>query len=253
MGSRGYNIGIVLAIFILLPAACRPGGPDIGLPEVPAHDLVSALKQRERAFSTLSAVAGVQVERNGRRRAFDTAGILLDDGKRLKIEAYGPLGDPLFTILWTDQAPLVRVGGGGNAVNMGIGMERILGMDMDKEELSAVLSGHIPAKAFSSQSRAFCGPAECIVEFLDGDNVRRVYLTSGDLLPAVYEVYNRGSLLLRARFENFETASGYAMPMRVIIANSGKKTLLTIDYADVTINSALADEAFTMPREGAGQ
>lgn len=249
MGPKGY-IYIALVIFILLPAACRPGRPGISLPEVPAHDLVSALEKRERAFSTLSAVASVQGERKGRRRSFETTGILLDDGKRLKIEAYGPMGDPLVTILWTDQAPVVRVAGQVNAVNMGIGMERVLGIDIDKEELSAILSGNIPSKAFSSRSRAFCGPAECIVEFFGKDDVRHMHLIASTLLPAVYDVYNGSSLVLRARFENYETVSGYPMPMRVIIESPSKKALLTIDYADVAINSALADDAFTMPGEG---
>lgn len=246
--------GTILAVVIFGVAACRPGIPDLGMPEVPAETLVQQLDSRREGLSSLNALAGLRIERKGRKRAFDAVGVLVDRDMRLKIEAYGPLGEPLITLLWLGEGPLVSIRG-ERAVNAaGPVMERLLGMSIDVKELAALLSGNVPRNAVSGGVRAFCGKTgSCVLEARQGGLVRRSWMdmSGGDPALRSYELFNSGGLVFRARFERYEDISGYLMPMRLIIENPERKVALTLEYEDVELNKPLGDELFPMPEEGA--
>lgn len=237
-------------------SACMPGIPDVGLPEAASEGLVQQLNARREGMSNLSALARLRMERKGRKRAFDSVGVLVAKDKGLKIEAYDPLGAPLVTLLWQrDAEPLVSIGG-ERAVNAGgFGVERLLGMSIDLRDLMAVLTGNVPEDAVSHTPRVFCDErGRCVVEARHEGIVRRSWLDidsgRGSVLRS-YELYNSGRLAFRARFENLKPFSGRLMPMRIEIENPERKVALTIEYEDVELNSPMGDDLFYMPDEEA--
>ncbi len=248
------RLSSIFALLLLGLAACRPSLPDPGMPEAPAETLVQQLDSRRTGFSSLNALGGLRLERKGKKRAFDTVGVLVDGDRRLKIEAYGPLGEPLITLLWLGEGPLLSIRG-EKAVNAaGPVMDRLLGMSIDVKELAALLSGNVPRCAVAGGVRAFCGKTGfCVVETKQGGLVRRSWMDMSGGRPALrsYELFNSSGLVFRARFERHEDISGYLMPMRLIIENPERKVALTLEYEDVELNKPLGDELFPMPEEGA--
>ena len=253
---------ILIPVLFLSFSGCVLRKPEIGLPEVPAGELVRALEQRRQSFSGLKAVASVQVMRKGRKRSYDTVGVVLASQSKLRIEAYGPLGQSLLALVWDGKEPVLRLSGRDTDMRPGqFGLERILGVGMEMRDLCAVLSGNIPDTAGTAGAKAFCGPARpaggpdgaCVVELRQGEMVRRAWLrrpqseSAGEIKLRMYEVYRSESLLFRATFEQVETISGYPLPMRVILENPDKNATLTVAYDDVDVNVPIDDELFTLP------
>ncbi len=246
---------ILIPVLFLSFSGCVLKIPEIGLPEVPAGELVRALEQRRLSFSGLKAVASVQVMRKGRKRSYDTVGVVLASQNKLRIEPYGPLGQSLLVLVWDGKEPLLRLAGQDTVMRPGqFGLERILGVGIEMRDLCAVLSGNIPDTAGTAGAKAFCGrDGVCVVELRQGESVRRAWMKrpqSGDdggAKVTAYEAYRSRSLLFRAKFEQVETISGYPLPLRVIIEHPDKNVYLIVTYNDVDVNVPVDESLFTLP------
>ncbi len=217
------------------------------------------LEKRRELFSGLKAIASVEIVRSGRRRVYDTVGIILDDQRRFRIEAYGPLGQSEVTLLWDGTEVTLRLND-GRVVRPGkAGLEKIFGVAIEPGELCAVLSDNIPAISPSTVIRAFRElDGRALVELTDGDIRRRVHV----LYPEVgsepgaritdFELYRSGRLVYRARYETMEQIARYLMPKTLRIENPEKKVLLTVEYNETSLNVPLGDDAFTFPDAESG-
>ena len=255
---------LAFSIFSLL-FACQPKLPEIllaevPLAEVPAGPLVQALEQRRQSFAGLKAVASVESVRKGRKRAFDNVGIVVASQDRLRIEAYGPLGPSLLTLVWDGSEVLLRLPGQAQVLRPGaFGLERLFGAGLDMQELCSALAGNVPPVPASAVVTAACGRGNlCELTIREGDLVRRVQVVnrpSGSgpaLTPVTSELYRGGKLVYRARFEQVTEIAHYLMPGTIIIENPGKNFSLTISYAEVEVNVPIDGELFSLPDDDAG-
>lgn len=250
---------LVVMLFGLVACPAPPPKPAINLPEVPSGDLVRALEQRRRDFSGLKALAGVDLLRKGRRRAFDTVGVVLQAQRKLKLEAYGPLGQSLMVLVWDGNQALYRSAGENKVQRAGpFTLERLLGV-AELNDFCAALAGNIPELAPPVDAQAFCGPdGGCLVELRKDDTARRVWVSlppSGDargLKITAYELFRSDALVFRAKFQQIETLSRYALPMRILFENPANNVLLTVEYADVDLNVPVDDSLFTLSPEETG-
>ncbi len=242
--------------FIIIPllSACHPLKPEIFLPAVPPGPLVQALEQRRQSFLGLKALASVEVLRSGRKRAFDTVGIILDGQRRLRVEAYGPLGQSLTTLVWDGSQVLLRREDGRVSRPGQAGLERILGIPMDAGELCAVLSGNLPAGAQSAETRAYREPdGGSLVEITTTDAQRRLHVVfSGSgvgqgIRITAAELFRSGKLVYRASYGPMEAGSQYQIPKTVLIENPKRTGSLALVYHETEVNMPLTDEAFTLP------
>jgi hypothetical protein len=251
----------LLFVVLSLLSACLPKLPEIPLTEVPAGPLVQELEQRRQAFTGLKATAAIQAVRKGRKRAFDNVSILLAAQDRLRLEAYGPLGQSVLALVWNGREVLLRLPGQDRVVRPGaFGLERLLGAGLEVQELCAALSGNIPPVPKSAAVSAACseGNRICEVTVRQGDLVRRVQVANrsagpGSLpVPAVSELYRDGKLVFRALFEEVLETSPYLMPRTVIIENPDKEFSLTINYAEVDVNVPIDETLFSLPDDETG-
>lgn len=246
-------LSALLAAALFLPA-CFPRKPAITLPEVPADTMVRALELRRQSFTALSALASVQVARKGRRRAFDTVGILLESQKQFRIEAFSPLGQPVITLAWNGRELQLKMAGDDRIQTPGLsGLERLLGLRMEMHVLSALLSGNIPEGSDTSAARAFCGQdSTCVVELGRGASLSRVWgvfsprESSGRFTMTAYEEYHGERLLFRAQYGPMESIQGYPFPMNVTIESPGRKVKLAVEYSDIELNGPLENGRFTL-------
>lgn len=246
-------------IALSLLFACLPKQPEIPLTEVPPAPLLAALEQRRKSFSSMKAVAGVEAVRQGRKRSFESVGIVLAGQDRLRIEAYDPLGQSLFALVWDGHEVLYRLPGQDRVMKPGMaGLEGIFGVALDVQDLSAALAGNLPEIPSTAHVTASCGRSGiCELTMRQGDLVRRVqalYLAAGgaepQLTPLVHELFRGKRLVYRARFEQREDVGHYLMPMMIVIENPDKNFSLTIRYAEVDVNVPVAQELFSLPDEG---
>ncbi|HXY53324.1 MAG TPA: hypothetical protein VEM40_01485 [Nitrospirota bacterium] len=248
---------IALAIIPLL-FACYPKKPEIHLNEVPSAPLVQMLEQRQQSFSGLKAIVSIETVRSGRKRAYDTVGIIIDGQRRLHMEAYGPLGQSLVTLVWNGTDMAVRLDD-GRVVRPGqAGLERILGVAIDARELCAVLSGNIPALAPSTTTRAFREPdGSFLTETTDRDMRRLVHVLlpkagSGQGIRIIdSELYRSDKLIYRVRYEEMEQISGYLIPKSLHMENPEKKISMEVVYNETDVNVPLKEDSFRLPEEGA--
>ncbi len=249
-------LSALLAAALFLPA-CFPKKPEITLPEVPAETMVRALKFRRQSFTALSALASVQVVRKGRRRAFDTVGILLKSQEKFRIEAFGPLGRPILALAWNGKELQLKMAGDDRIHLPGPSViEKLLGLRLELSVLSALLSGNIPAEADASKARAFCGQdSGCVVELNRGTDLSRVWgvftprEASGRFIITAYEEYHGEKLLYRAQYSPMENIGGYPFPMNVLIESPGRKVKFAVEYSDVELNQPLDNGRFTLSEQ----
>ncbi len=242
--------------FVIVPLlfSCIPKKPEIPMIEVPAGPLVQALEQRSRSFSSLKALAGIQVVKKDRKRSFESVGILLNKQERFKIEVYGPLGQTLITLLWNGNDVLLDYEGRVRTIpSKSPVLERVLGADVDPAELCAILSGNIPGMAAGSHPRLLCAQdGRCVLELREDDMVVRVHQNTGwesaEINAPNYEVYRGGKLLYQVRFESFERLSGYALPKKIVVENPAKRMSLLVEYSDAEVNRPLDIRTFSMPQ-----
>jgi hypothetical protein len=243
-------VGLVIIPFLF---ACFPKKPEISLPAAPALPLVQALEQRRQMFNGLKAVASVETVRNGRKRSYDTVGIVIEGQQRLRVEAYGPLGQSLVTLVWDGGEVLLRLEDGRVLTPGQAGLERVLGVAMSAGELCAVLTGNLPATSLSEETRAFQGPdGSFVVELSSGDLLRRLYVLLSDrgsgqgIGITTSELYRSDKLVYRARYEQTEPVSGYPLAKIVHIENPDKKVSLAVEYNEIDVNVPLGGDAFKL-------
>jgi len=243
----------LICLIIPFLFACSPKKPEISLPAAPALPLMQALEQRRQMFAGLKAMASVETVRNGRKRSYDTVGIVIEGQQRLRVEAYGPLGQSLVTLLWDGIEVLLRLDDDRVLTPGQAGLERVLGVAMDAGELCAVLTGNLPATAPAEGTRAFQGPGgSFVIELSSGDLLRRLYVLLSDPGPeqgiriTASELYRSGKLVYRARYEQATPVSRYLMAKIVHIENPDKKVSLTVEYNEMDVNVPLGEEAFKL-------
>lgn len=243
---------IILSIVVFL-FSCAPKKPEIPLLSVPPGPLLAALEQHRLAFSSLKAVASVEIVKRGRKRAFDTVGVAIDSRRRLRVEAYSPMGQALMTIVWDGRDLLLRQAGEEDVVLPGpSGLERIFGEGLEALELSTLLSGNIPDPGGSAVT-LLCGQdGGCVLEWRAGDILRRARVSlsgegagEGPELLA-YEFYRSGKLIFQAQFGEAEVISRYRLPKKIVIEHPDRKMRLTVLYNEVEMNALIRDDVFSL-------
>jgi hypothetical protein len=225
---------------------------------MPADPVLQALERHRQSFSGLRAVASVEVARGNRKRTLETVGIVIDGERRLRIEAYGPLGQSLSAIVWDGREILMRKPGEDKVVRPGPkGLERLFGQGVEAADLCAMLSGNIPGKGDAADATLLCGKGGiCVLELRTDDVVRQVRVSTppaGDLgEPRVlsYAFFRAGKLMYQAHFDRYAEISHYMLPVKIAIENPDKKLYVAVTYSEAEVNIPLSDEAFTLPDEG---
>ncbi|HUJ17456.1 MAG TPA: hypothetical protein VL197_05625 [Nitrospirota bacterium] len=247
---------LVALVLVPLLASCLPKVPEIPMTEAPAGPLVQALEEHSRSFSTLKAIAGIRAARRDRRRSFDNVGILVNGQKQFRIEAFGPLGESLVTLLWDGNQVMLDLSGERRMMDpKNPALERILGADVDPADLCTILSGNVPGILADSRSRMLCAPnGSCVLELTRGATVVKVRPPLGWELPLSilppFEVYRGGTLVYQVRYESIEPVAGYSLPRRIVVENPEKRASLVVDYAEADVNGPLDAGAFTITGGG---
>ena len=234
--------------------ACFPKKPEIPLSAVSAEPVLQALERHRQSFSGLKAVANVEVAKGSRKRTLDTVGIVVDDERRFRIEAYGPLGQSLSVIVWDGREILMRRPGEDKVVRPGPkGLERLFGQGVEASELCALLTGNIPGTDSAAAARLLCGKdGMCVLELRTDDDVRQVRVftppAGSAREPRVlsYAFYRAGKLMFQANFDRYTEISHYALPVQIVIENPDKKLHVTVTYSEAEVNIPLSDDAFTL-------
>lgn len=240
----------LLVALAVLPA-CRPLPPEIPLPEVPSRQFLAALEQRRSAFPGLRAVASATTVRKGKKRVFESVGIVVDREHRFRIEAFDPLGAPFVTLVWNGSDLLLRTSDGRLLQPGPAGLEKLAGPGISPEEFAAVLTGNVP-DAGPGVVRSFCGDGgRCVTEFRSGNFFRRVRTlsTQSGILIEGYDVYRGGDLLYRAEFGDETGAAGYRAPATVTIDQPRSGTKLIVAYTDVETGAPADDAWLRLPAQ----
>jgi hypothetical protein len=243
-------------VIIPLLFACFPKKPEIPMVEVPSGPLMEALEQHSRAFSSMKAIAGVRVVRKDRRRSFESVGILINGRNQFRMEAYGPLGQTLVTLLWNGNDLFLEMGGQRRTMQPGSsGLERVLGADVDPGDLSSIFSGNIPGILSGPSAALLCTDNNsCILELRRENTLVKVYPDRGwgpalSRIPP-YQVYRDGKLVYAVKFDSHEEVSGYLLPKRVIVENPEKRISLIVEYEETEVNVPVDDQLFHIPESG---
>lgn len=251
---------LIALIAVLFLFSCLPKKTGISGTEVPAGPLVQALEQQRQSFTGLKAIASVEVVRRGKKRFFDTVGIVLDAQRKLRVEAFGPLGQSLIALVWDGNDVFLRMQDDDRIMRPGqAGIERLLGMSVEAKELCAIFSGTITEITRPLDARVFCTPNNaCVIELTEGDTVRRIRVLppSSSPAPAVriagQELYRSNTLVYRTRYERMQEVSHVLLPRTIVIENPEKGVSITIEYAEADMNVPVTDDAFTLSDQGAG-
>ena len=196
----------------------------------------------------------------GKKRFFDTVGVVLDAQRRLRVEAFGPLGQSLVALVWDGREVLLRMQDNDRVTRPGqAGIERLLGMSVEAKDLCAILSGTITEVTRPLDSRAFCTQNNaCVIELPEGDTERRIRVLPSSAGPAPsvritdQEFYRSNTLMYRTRYERMQEVSHIHVPRTIVIENPEKRVMITIEYTETDVNeAAVGDEAFTLPDQGA--
>ncbi len=238
--------------------ACSPLKLETFTIPVPAGPLIHELEQHRQSFSSLKGMAHVEIKKRGQKRTFDFAAIVVDDQRRFRIEAYGPLGQSLMAVVWNGKDVLALLPDKDKVVRTEpAGLQNLLGQGLEPSELCAVLSGNIPTFDPAIAAVQHCSPeGSCILELRDNSNndvVRRIKVanvgsdpTDQNLRILSYELYRSNKLLFRTRFGRIEKIVQYLLPMQIEIENPEKNLVLTVVYSDVELNSPVNDEVFIL-------
>ena len=244
---------IVLGIMLLL-SSCLPKKPETPLTPMPAGPLLEVLERHQQSFVSLKGVARLEVTKRGRKRSLDSVGIVIDGNKRLRMEAYGPLGQSLMAFVWDGQDVLLRMPGQEKVTRSGpAGLEKLFGKGLEPSELCTVLSGNIPGTPSPSSALLLCGPDnDCTLELRHNDLIRRVFLNNpspgSDQEPRVLsqELYKAGKLIYEVTYERTQEISHYRLPLSIVVENPDKNLQLSVHYTDVEVNTPLSEESFML-------
>jgi hypothetical protein len=240
----------------LLPLlfSCAPPKPEIPMTDVPAAPLLKELEQRRISFTGLKAAARVETERKGRKRAYESVAFLAKGQEKLRVEGFGPMGEPVFAMFWDGKDILLRMPSEAKIVRTGPwAFERIIGLPIAMSELAAVLSGNVPPVPEREEARARCtSEGTCIIEFRRNDVRWKVRVVPANPFRIESCEQIRGNeVVFEARFESQEPIGGYLFPKRIVMENADRKASLMIDYQDVEVNVPVDDSAFILVDEGA--
>jgi hypothetical protein len=230
---------------------------EIPMTAAPAGPLLQALERHRQAFESLKAVARVEVVKGLRKRSFDTMGVVVDAQRRLRMEAYGPLGQTIMAIVWDGREILLRLPGEDTVKRPGpAGLERLLGQGVEPSELCALLSGNVPETAGSDATLLCRQDGGCVLELRQGKVLRRFRTSSpagSAQEPRVvsYELFRADKLMFEARFDRFEETSHYRLPMQIVIENPERNLRMTIHYSEAEVNTPVDDDAFSLTDEPA--
>jgi hypothetical protein len=250
----------IALIAVLFLFSCLPKKPEIPGTEVPAGPLVKALAQQRQAFTGLKAIASVDVVRRGEKRSFDTVGIVLDNRCRLRVEAFGPLGQSLVAFVWDGTDVLLRMQDDDRIIRPGkAGIERLLGVSVEAKDLCDIFSGTVTEITRPLDARVFCTQNNsCVIELTEErDTVRRIRVLPPSVSPvpavriAVQELYRSNTLVYRTRYERMQEISHVLLPRTIVIENPGKGVTITIEYAEADVNVTVPDDVFTLSDQGA--
>jgi hypothetical protein len=252
-------IALALAALSLL-FACAPKKPELPMTEVPSGPLLQALAQQQ-SLSGLKAIASLEVKRGGRKRAFDTVGIVIDAECRLRVEAFGPLGQSLAVLVWNGREYLLQLPDEKEIRQPGrSGIDRILGIDMDGSELCAAITGAIPPRDRSSSVRAFCAQDNtCMLVISHGDEIRRVRILTASADHGLrarvlsQELYRSETLVYQAHYTGeADTRTDFVLPRLVILENSSHDASLAMEYAEADVNVPVDPALFALSAREAG-
>jgi hypothetical protein len=240
-------------ITILFLFSCFPKKPEIPGTRVPAGPFFLALEQQRKAVDTFTAIASVDVVRGAKKRSYDTVGIVFDARRRLRVEAFGPLGQSIVALVWDGQEVLVRLQDDGIKKPGQAGIERLLGIRMDAKELCAVLTGTVAEMAASQDAQAFCvQDGACVIVLRENENelVRYVHVlhaaSSSSFIVTQQAVYRSGKMVYQVRYDHSETSSPGQLPTKLVIENPDKQVVLTVNYAEWELNAPVSEDAFTL-------
>ena len=245
---------IISLIAVLFLFSCLPKKTEIPGIEVPAGPLLQALEQQRRAFTGLKAIASVEVVRQGKKRSFDTVGIVLDARRRLRVEAFGPLGQSLIALVWDGNDVLLRMQDDDRIMKPGqAGIERLLGMRAEAKDLYDIFSGTVTEISRPLDARVFCTQNNaCVIELPEGDTVRRIRVLpplpgpAPAIRIAAQELYRSNTLVYRTRYERMQEISRVLLPKTIVIENPEKGVTITVEYTEADVNVTVPDEVFTL-------
>ncbi len=247
-------LAVIVLSFVL---ACAPRKPDMFTISVPAGPLMHFLDHRRHSFSSLKALARLEIEKGGRKRIFEFVGAVVDDQRRFRLEAYGPLGQSLMAVVWDGDDIVIRMPDEDKVVRTGpAGLEKLLGRGLVPRELCAALSGNIPeAGSVITASRRCNQEGGCLIELGNNETIRRIRVddsVSGSMKsPQIqyYELYRSDKLLFRTQFNHYKEISHYLLPQQIIIESYDKNLSMTVEYSEIELNSPVSDDAFTLSDE----
>ena len=250
-----------LGLLLIIPA-CHVAPPEFPVHEVPAGPLVEKLAERREAFAGMKAVARVEIERKGRIRVYESVAFLQQGFRKLKVEAYGPLGESLVALLWDGTNVLIRKPGETEPLNVGqFGLERVLGLQVVPADLCALLTGNAPAVPAGAAARAGCNDdGRCVIDLQRGDLRWRVLFLPpmSDLAaePAVSgaDLYQGERLVLHSTYEPQGWSLATGLPKRITVEDPVRKVRLAVDYQEADANVPVEDGVFTLfPEEEQGK
>lgn len=251
MNIRQVAIAVVLVAAPLL-FSCSPKKPAITGTAVPAGPLLTMLDQRRLAFTTLKAFARIDVVRESRKRSFDSVGIVLDGQRRMRLEAFGPLGQSVFALAWDGTEVFIRLQDDDKVKKPGqAGIERVTGISIDAKELCAILSGTFAVPVRQEDARAYCAhDGSCTLELMDGDAVRRIRTTNAQSaregMILSLERYQADNLVYRVRYDGVDASFPIPMYTRLVLESPEKSVQLTVEYSEIEVNTPVLDGAFVL-------
>ncbi len=245
---------------LLILSACHVPPPEFPVNEVPAEPLLRKLSEQRSSFVGMKAVARVTIERAGRTRVYESVAILQQEFRKLKVEAYGPLGEPLVALLWDGSDVLVRKQGEIEPTKVGqFGLERLLGVSVSPASLCALLTGNVPVVTDAARIRAGCDPGgkRCVLEMWNSDDdvgwhvvlVPEAADSDSRLTVSGADLYRGSRLVLRSRFDRLGSSPAGQVPKRVAIEDPGRKVRFVVDYQEAEAGIPVGDSSFTFAPE----
>ena len=244
----------LLLCSLLLPllAACQFRPPAIPYADAPSALLAQELERQRRDYPGVKALARVETARKGRIRSYESVAVLQRGLERFRVEGYGPLGEPLFALVWDGTSLAARSSGQTGLTPVGSdALERMLGIALAPADLAAVLSGNAPA--VSAAGPAGCSSdGRCALDLAAADGRWRVHclrVDNGSLRIDALERYRGGSLAFLVRYEERGGAGGPAFPRRVVVESPSAGMSLRVEYEEAELTAAVDDSAFAVHGE----